>query len=107
MNLTCSHCNRHHRGVCGIPAGVTLGYGAHLRGNGDRIMETYKPPSEQRSASTLNAVLATAHQRYERVVQMLKIISPELAEYAELLDRESKLANLIRQVGEQLEIRRH
>lgn len=113
--MPCNKCKRQHSGVCGIPAGVTLGFGA--RRVSGASPDTYNGvvegqpkkthrPSNQKSNGTLESLLAQAQTHYTKVLEQLKLLPAELPEYMALLDRESQLDALMRQLQGQIMNRR-
>lgn len=107
--MTCSKCGRPHSGICGIPPGVTRGYGA--RGgassyNGRIDGKTKAKPGKRKGAGMLEELLRQAEGWQAQVTGLLKAMPPEAEEYGQLLDREGKLNHLIKQVIGQLAERR-
>lgn len=107
----CPRCNRTHSGLCGIPAGVTLGFGARISGVGiggvrqKRLgtkVDHGKPKAARIDTVVLEEMLAAGRKQYEKVLEMLKLIPSEMLEYTELLDREGKLTHLIKQIEGQI-----
>lgn len=102
----CPHCGRNHTGICGIPAGVTLGFGARVGGasatrRGELSIKG-KPKVKRQSVSALKEMLITARGHEKKITDMLKVIPPELPEYDDLMDRLGKLEALILQLNYQI-----
>lgn len=103
----CSKCGRGHGGICGIPAGVTLGYGARRSGiAANKPISTTRARATRKSSRVLEEVLSAGREQYKKVVDMLKQSDPAMSEYADLLYREGKLAAIISQVQGQIAERR-
>ena len=106
----CSKCGRGHSGpICGIPPGISVGIrvgGAGLGGVrrtqlGPEVGHS-KPRSPRPRTSVLEELLAQGRQQYAKVTEMLLVVPAEMPEYADLLDRESKLSHLLKQVEGQI-----
>ncbi len=110
MTVVCKKCGRRHSGaICGIPAGVTLGFGAKLGSisnpqRSEHLIEG-KPKQTRRSATVLNRLLKDAQGHLEKVNKMLKTFPADMPEYSDLLDREAKLSALINQLIGQIAVR--
>ena len=108
----CQKCLRAHSGICGIPAGVTLGFGARRIGSASRDTSGEghpiqgKPSQTRHSTGTLEGMLAQSRIHLAKVLETLKAAPRELPEYGELLDREAALAFLIKQLISQIAMRR-
>ena len=109
----CSRCQRFHGGVvCGIPAGVTLGFGARIGGVGSMPRSSNveklkgKPKVTKQSTVVLEEMLARANEQMKKVMEMLRVLPAEMSETIDLLDRESKLNYLIKQNEGQISVRR-
>ena len=101
----CPKCDRNHSGVCGIPAGVTRGFGARvggvgIGGAGPRAApgERTHPKAAKPNTRILEGMLSQAEGHLGKVMEMLKVLPAEMPEFADLLDRETKLSHLIQQV---------
>ena len=92
-------CQRSHSGICGIPPGVTLGYGARVN---EQIEIQGKPKVAKLSTKILGEVLVQAKEQYGKVVKLLIVMPNKIPEYSELLDRESKLNSIIKQIEQQI-----
>ena len=106
----CPRCGRGHSGLCGIPAGVTLGFGARLGGVRNPRRSDHpikgKPKQTRRSATVLNGLLSEAQRQMEKVTELLRILPSDLPEYAGLLDSEARLAAYIKQLVGQIATRK-
>jgi len=102
----CKRCGRRHSGICGIPAGVTLGFGARVGGISNPSRSSHpikgKPGSTRQSASILKKLLEEARIQEKNVAHMLTVVPSELPEYDDLLDRLGKLEALILQLTRQI-----
>ena len=101
----CPRCHRAHTGICGIPAGVTLGFGARRTGKQSQFSIVGKPKVKKMSTSTLEILLVRAKRQLKKAVEMLTCTPIELPKYEQLLDRESKLNYLIKQLEQQIAVR--
>ena len=101
---SCPKCGRGHTGICGIPPGVTKGYGARRvpRDAEGQAVKHDKPGSAKLGTAILDKLLAGAQEQYNKIQSMLKVIPYELPEFSELLDREGKLDTLIKQLFQQI-----
>jgi len=100
----CSRCGRAHRGICGIPVGVTPGFGASR----SQSATTPKVQRYQKVRVThpvvLESLLERAKSWKSKVDKLLKDLPPDSSECEELLDRESKLGELINQLVNQIAV---
>ena len=106
----CPRCGRGHSGLCGIPAGVTRGFGARLGGvsiprRSDHPIKG-KPKQASKKATILDELLSEAQRQRGKVTELLKVIPAALPEYVELLDSEVRLAAYIRQLIGQIAARK-
>ena len=102
----CPKCQRTHSGICGIPPGVTLGFGARIGGIGtvtqsENIIKG-KPKQKPKSASFLMEMLKQARGQEKKISDMLKVGPTELPEFDDLLDRLGKIEELICQLNWQI-----
>lgn len=117
MTGRCPHCGRGHSGICGIPAGVTLGFGARVGGLGIGSLGTGgaapKQVTKQRASPKeaalrskgkqhLRGMLEWGEEERQKVLEMLKVIPPEMEEYMQLTERLEKLDLVLKQVRQQL-----
>lgn len=108
----CPKCGRGHSGVCGIPPGVTLGFGARMGGvsgvgrDTATLVSQGKPKRKSPSTAVLESLLAHAREHQGKVQDMLAVLPAELPEYVELLDRESRLNAIVRQLIGQIAARK-
>ena len=65
-----------------------------------------KPPKPKLSVAILEGLLAQGKEQYEKVTTLLKELPPNMEESSELLDREVKLAYLLKQLGIQITARK-
>jgi len=102
----CKRCGRRHSGICGIPAGVTLGFGARVGGIGSSSRSDQpvrgKPKHKGKSVNVLKEMLGQARAQEKKLSDMLNVIPIELPEYDDLLDRLGKLEALILQLTRQI-----
>ena len=102
----CSRCNRNHTGICSIPAGITLGFGAKVGGIGgvrqNQLSARGKPKPIHKSAVFLKEMLGKAREQEAKVNEMLKLVGLEMPECDDLLDRLGKLEYLILQLNQQI-----
>ena len=102
----CLRCGRNHSGICGIPPGVTLGFGARVGGvsSSSRTNRPIKgkPRQKPKSVSFLKEMLKQARMHEKETADMLKVVPTELPEYNELLDKLSKIERLILQLNLQI-----
>ncbi len=103
----CKKCGRSHSGVvCGIPAGVTLGFGARVGGIGTSSRSDQpikgKPRQKPKSVSVLNEMLREARAQEKKIADMIKIIPVKMPEYDQLLDTLGKLEAVILQLNRQI-----
>jgi hypothetical protein len=102
----CPRCGRDHSGICGIPAGVTLGFGARLGGiastNKQSQFSKTKPRSAKKGVSILKKLLEEAEIQEKNIAHMLTVVPSELPEYDELMDRLGKVEHLIFQLCRQI-----
>ena len=99
----CPKCHRAHGGICGIPAGVTLGFGARA-GSSSRSTQPIqgKPKSAKLGTSVLKKLLEEARIWEKDVAHLMTVIPSELPEYDDLLDRLGNLEHLILQLNRQI-----
>jgi len=110
---SCPRCGRNHSGICGIPPGVTLGFGARVGGTTIGAAapqpQTRKRASPKeaaikvRSKQRLRSMLEWGEEEKRKVLAMLKVMPPEMVEYDQLLDRLTKLEETLRQIRLRLE----
>ena len=102
----CSKCNRFHGGICGIPAGVTFGFGARLGGVRQTKAAAFplkgKMKSMKKGTGVLKKLLEEARIREKNVTHMLTIVPSQLPEFDLLLDRLGKLEALTLQLTQQI-----
>ena len=106
--MVCNRCSRQHSGVCGIPGYSTMRRPGLARSvSGSRTVRG-KPVGKPRrpAKGVLEEVLAVGQVQYQKVVDMLRQLSPDMEVYGELIDREAKLASVIQQLGGQIANRR-
>ena len=105
MIKQCPHCRRLHTGICGIPAGVALGFGArvgaatHTKGCASIHG---RPRAAVKGTRVLEEMLTQAKEHLRKLNEMLLMIPDDV----DLLDRETKLNALIRQITGQIAARR-
>ena len=99
--IQCTRCGRHHTGICGIPPGVTRGFGARTISSPD-VGHT-RPRPTAKSTALLDGLLALAKEHYQKVIELLKVMPKEMEEYSEVLDREGKLSALVKQLMAQID----
>lgn len=105
---TCNRCHRVHSGICGIPAGVVLGFGARIGGiskspGGQELKG--KPKTEKKGVSVLHEMLIRAHGEEKLYSDMLRDPSVSLIQLNELLDKLDKVEMLILQLNQQIAVR--
>ena len=102
----CPRCGRNHSGICGIPAGVTLGFGARVGGVGSSSRSNQpikgKPKPAKKGVSVLKKLLEEARIQEKNVAHMMTVIPPELPEFDDLMDRLGKIEKLILQLNQQI-----
>ena len=99
----CPKCHRAHSGICGIPAGVTLGFGARVGGvSQSEFAVEGKPKPVKKSVNVLKKLLEEARIQEKNVAHMLTVVPHELPEYDDLLDRLGKVEKLILQLNKQI-----
>ena len=103
----CPKCGRNHSGICGIPPGVTLGFGARVGGISGATRQSQfsakpKPKPVKKGVSVLKELLAEARIQEKNVSHMLSIVPSELPEFEQLLDRLSKIEQFILQLNRQI-----
>lgn len=102
----CERCGRGHSGICGVPPGVTLAFGARVGGvrstRQTKFSASGKPRSKRPSTKTLEILLVGAKRQLKKVTEMLIYTAMELPEYDQLQDREAKLYRLIKQIEGQI-----
>ena len=107
----CTRCHRAHSGICGIPPGVVLGFGARIGGariNSRDTLTGFSAGSKQdartkrSSTGLLEHLLEQSKAQEKKVLDMLKVVPSEMAEYVELVDRLDKVQTLIHQLEGQL-----
>jgi len=99
----CPKCQRAHSGICGIPPGVTLGFGARVGGSTRSNPPIKgKPRVNKLGVLVLKEMLRQARTHEKKIADMLKIIPVELPEYDLLLDRLAKVEALILQLNKQI-----
>ena len=91
----CIRCKRFHSGICGIPPGVTLGFGARV---GNARQNQIK--SKKESVKTLKDMLAQARVQESELTEKLRF-----APIDSLLDDLSKVESLILQLVRQITVR--
>ena len=101
----CQRCGRGHSGICGIPPGVTLGFGARIGSSSSRSNQPGKPRQKPKSANFLKGMLQEAKAHEKKLNDMLKVTLVNLPEYDDLLDRLGKLEQLILQLNWQIMVR--
>ena len=114
MRTSCPRCHRVHSGACGIPPkstllSVSLGFGARMgraspQGDTAQPLQS-KPSPEMHSTAFLEKGLAETQEQLVKVMEMLKVLPVEAEGYADLLDKESRLATLIKQLVGQIAAR--
>lgn len=108
----CPRCHRNHTSLCGIPAGVTLGFGARtgsIRSSKESPFSAAgKPKAKKLSTAFLESELIKAKGYYQEVLALLKVVPQDMLreEYDMLSDRESKLNYLIKQLEQQIVVRK-
>ena len=99
----CPRCQRYHSGLCGIPPGVTLGFGAHNiqkeEQNKGRMMNVRRRTMDR---GVLDRLLKEARLKEEDIKDLLKVLPAELPEYDLCLDRLAKLESVIGQLNRQI-----
>ena len=108
----CQRCGRNHTGLCGIPAGVTLGFGAKIGGTGTGSTrfpihtKSKVTPKMKLTKGGLEEMLAWGLEQEQKSVEMLKILPNTLPEYEEVLTKLDKLQAVTLQIKQQLAGRR-
>lgn len=119
----CSKCHRAHSGICGIPAGVTLKFGARIGGIGIGSTGTRKSSSNTSSwpAHTvpkaklsktwlkkrgLEEMLDWGLEQEKKCMGMLKLLPAALPEYDEILGKLAKVQDVIVQIRQQIAVRK-
>jgi len=117
MPKICPRCRRRHTGACGIPGiGVMIGAGtAGVRVAGERTMvpDCYpisaKPSKlKQRirpNRRSLEQLLAWGMEQEQKMVEMLKVLPPDMPTYQQLLERLDRVMEVNRQVRVQIALR--
>ena len=82
-----------------------MGFGARHTSKQSQFSTVGKPKVKKLSTATLEVLLVGAKRHLEEVAEMLVYTPKELLEYEELLDRESKLNYLIKQLQQQIAVR--
>jgi len=115
--VKCPKCGRGHSGVCGIPPRITLGFKIGIGGLGglgggmrqvsssSMAIKHGKPKTAKLSTAVLEGLLEEGHKHYKEVTEMLKQLPPNMPEYDQLLDKESKLKSTINQILGQIQSR--
>ena len=102
----CPRCGRNHSGICGMPAGIGLGFGARIGGisSSSQSNQLIKGRSKQKLKSTsfLKEMLRQARTHEKKIADMMKIIPVELPEYDDLMDSLGKIEKLILQLNRQI-----
>ena len=101
----CVRCGRYHSGLCGIPAGVTKGFGAKVGGLGavkvgaaQRNIISGKPMN----LTLLEKLLSEGLGWEKRIIELLRSLSQEQPEYEELLVRLDKVQAQVKVTREQI-----
>jgi len=103
--MICPKCQRVHSGICGIPAGVTLGFGARVGGTSQSVTtpKVSKPKGKPATQPlVLEGLLKQAQDWKHRLDEVLKVLPLDSPEITQLLDRESKLDSAIKQLSNQI-----
>ncbi len=95
--MKCPRCQRSHSGVCGITPRVSIGGPMPVRQRTTDI-----PHATGKGTGLLENLLTEAQTNKVKVMEMLKLLPPSVAAYAELLDREGKLDSLIKTLAGQI-----
>lgn len=90
----CARCGRFHTGLCSIPAGDSS----------KTIKNKLKPI--KKGTNVLEKLLEESLRREKEVTHLLTVVPSELPEYTQLLDRLSKLKDIILQLNRQIAERR-
>lgn len=120
MTGRCPRCGRGHSGVvCGIPSiGVRIGIGGvgiggtRVGGLGTggaapkQVTKQRASPKEaalkSKAKRHLEGMLAWSEGERQKVLEMLKVIPPEMGEYMQLVERLEKLEQVLKQARLQL-----
>lgn len=105
----CSRCGRPHTGICGIPGGVTRGFGARTGSPG--TADSYDPnavqgkrgrpaaPAQTLAAQTeiasLEGMLADGEGHYQKIIELLMVLPQDNEETEALLEKESELVGTL------------
>ena len=104
--MNCSKCGRSHTGICGIPAGVTRGFGARIGGirkDGEYRMNVKAgAKSEKVSSDLLDKLLGMAREHETKLKAMLTALPPVMPEYDELQQRLDKILGIIETLNRQI-----
>lgn len=100
----CKRCGRIHKGICGIPAGVTKGFGARV--GGIKNIHKFDPVTKTKlGTDTLQGMLAWGEKEKAALLGMLKVIPHDMEEYNELLAKLEKLDATLVQIRLQLVVK--
>lgn len=102
----CPRCGRYHVGLCGVPPGVTKGFGAkasHAR-KPDALGPTRSGTfgSKRPGTGALKRLLAWGQEEQAKVEGLLNVVLPEMPEYDQLMERLDKLQHTVAQARLQL-----
>jgi len=104
----CPKCGRSHTGICGIPAGVTKGFGARIGGikKGEKYRMNTKAgtklKADTKSTDVLCKLLDMAKEQETKVKAMLNVLPSAMSEYDELQERLEKVMGIISTLNQQI-----
>jgi len=100
---SCERCGRNHSGICIIPPGVTLGFGARIGGTGRESTRFSKVKLKMKlTKHGLEEMLDWGLEQEQKCENLLRILPPSLPEYDEVLTRLDKLRAVNNQIKRQL-----
>jgi len=117
MPKICPRCRRHHSGACGIPSiGVMIGAGTvRVRAEGGRatVPDSYPisaSPGKRKQRALpnrggLEELLVWGMEQEQKIVEMLKVLPPDIPTYQQLLERLDRVIEVNRQVRAQIALR--
>lgn len=93
----CPRCGRSHSGACGIPPRVSIG------GSKPIPRTTLKSsPKEAKlkmiATQRLKDMLEWGEREKQKVLDMLKVLPPDMKEYSDLLERLDKLEKTLKEI---------
>ena len=119
MPELCPRCGRPHSGACGIPRnGIRIGAGTTaVTAVGGRTLVPDSYPISVGSVKPTQRTQLTKHGLHEllnwgteqerKIVEMLKVLPPDIAEYQQLLEHLDKVIETNRQVRVQIALRKN